>query len=198
MNTHLKTQLMTVVVAAVLIAGLFSSVSCAQKEVMAQPTTTKANDTNVTEAVVEPEKKALEENKEEKLKNETLARARDQFLHRNIYFEFDRADLNPEAEKRAREKAEFLAANPNASILIEGHCDQRGSGKYNLALGQKRALAVKGFLQDLGVPGSRMNWVSLGEEKPVSTGQNEQAHEKNRRVQFRIHIPRNIGVSDKP
>ncbi len=190
MNMYLKTQLMAVLI----IAGLLTGISCAEKEVIAQPSTIEAKE---TEALIESEEKVEEQVKikGEKPGNEMDARARDQFLHRNIYFEFDRADLNSEAEKRAREKAEFLAANPNISILIEGHCDQRGSGKYNLALGQRRALAVKEFLQDLGVPGSRMCWESLGEEKPVSTGQSEQAHGKNRRVQFRIQTPRNTGVS---
>ncbi len=193
MNMYLKTQLMAVLI----IAGLLTGISCAEKEVIAQPSTTEAKE---TEVLIESEEKVEEQVKikGEKPRNEMDARVEDQFFHKNIYFEFDRANLNSEAEKQAREKAEFLAANPNISILIEGHCDQRGSGKYNLVLGQKRALAVKGFLVDLGVSDSRMSWVSLGEEKPVSTGQNEQAHKKNRRVEFRIQTPRNIGVSDKP
>lgn len=70
--------------------------------------------------------------------------------------------------------------------MIEGHCDLRGTTTYNLALGERRALAVKNYLENLGIEQGRVAWVSFGEEHPVSTGMDETAHSLNRRAQFRI------------
>ena len=78
----------------------------------------------------------------------------------------------------------WLNDNPDANIVIEGHCDDRGTNAYNLALGERRAESVKAFLADLGIESARMTTISYGEEKPLDLGQNEEAWAKNRRAEF--------------
>ncbi len=85
-----------------------------------------------------------------------------------------------------REKAAWLQDNQAALITIEGHCDLRGTTTYNLALGERRALAVKNYLENLGVPRARLGWVSFGEEQPLNKEENSSAHRQNRRAQFRV------------
>jgi len=92
----------------------------------------------------------------------------------------------PTSPRNLREKAAWLNAHSEFSIVVEGHCDQRGTLQYNRALGERRALAVKKFLQDFGVSSHRVTWVSFGEEKLLSTGQGEEDHRKNRRARIRF------------
>ena len=80
--------------------------------------------------------------------------------------------------------AEFLKNNPGAAVLIEGHCDERGTPEYNMALGERRAASAKSYLVSLGVKGGGLSTVSFGEEKPVDPGHNEEAWAKNRRAHF--------------
>lgn len=104
----------------------------------------------------------------------------------DIYFEYDSSALLPEARELLKRKAEFLAANPHISIVIEGHTDERGTPEYNIALGERRAESVRTFLEGLGVTASRMSTVSYGEEKPIDPGHNEAAWAKNRRAHIEI------------
>ena len=108
------------------------------------------------------------------------------FESEKIYFDFDRADLKPEAREALQKKAEWLKANPAASVLIEGNCDERGTVEYNLALGERRANGAKQFLVDLGIDAGRISTVSYGEEKPVDPGHDEAAWAKNRRDDFKV------------
>lgn len=102
-----------------------------------------------------------------------------------VYFDYDsfvvRADARPVLEAHAR----FLQANSQRKVTLEGHTDERGGREYNLALGQKRAEAVRRALTLLGVPDSRIEAVSYGKEKPAAEGQDEAAFAKNRRVEIR-------------
>ncbi|AOY59484.1 MULTISPECIES: peptidoglycan-associated lipoprotein Pal [Desulfococcus] len=111
-------------------------------------------------------------------------RAKEQFLNEHIYFEFDSDILSGEAQSILMKKAEYLQDNPNRSVTIEGHCDERGTTEYNLALGDRRAQSVKRYLETLGVAASRMTPVSYGEESPADPGHDEEAWAKNRRAQF--------------
>jgi peptidoglycan-associated lipoprotein len=86
-----------------------------------------------------------------------------------------------------RKKAEWLINNPEATATIEGHCDERGTNEYNLALGDRRAESAKTFLMDLGVKGSKLSSISYGEERPVDPAHNEEAWAKNRRGHFTIN-----------
>ena len=103
-----------------------------------------------------------------------------------IYFGFDDYTLNADAQGTLTTLAEGLKGNKNAVVQIEGHCDERGTVEYNLALGERRAQSVKNFLSQLGVEGSRLSTISYGEEKPVVQGHTEDAWIKNRRAEFVI------------
>jgi peptidoglycan-associated lipoprotein len=97
-----------------------------------------------------------------------------------VFFEFDRYTLRPDGEATLRRQAEFLRANPGLSITIAGHCDERGTREYNLALGERRANAAKNYLISLGVDPGRINTVSYGKERPIVLGHNESAWAQNR------------------
>lgn len=105
-------------------------------------------------------------------------------LLKTIYFDFDKYDLRPDARKTLEENAKVLRENPTWKILIEGHCDERGSNEYNLALGERRARAAMEYLVQLGIDPSRLSIVSYGEERPVDPRHCEEAWAQNRRCEF--------------
>lgn len=101
-----------------------------------------------------------------------------------IYFDYNSYSLRPDAMSAMRRNAEKILQVPGVIIQIEGHCDERGTQEYNLALGEKRALATREALMNLGVSGDRMVTISYGEEDPADAGHNESAWAKNRRSEF--------------
>lgn len=101
-----------------------------------------------------------------------------------VFFGFDDYTISGEAQTKLTAMAEALKANKSAVIQIEGHCDERGTIEYNLALGERRAQSVKNFLTQLGVEAARLSTISYGEEKPVAQGHSEDAWAKNRRAEF--------------
>ncbi len=104
-----------------------------------------------------------------------------------IYFDYDRSDVRDDARRVLRTNAQTIQGNGSwSSVTIEGHCDERGSEEYNLALGERRATAAKRYLVDLGVPSSRVVTVSFGESSPAVQGHDEAAWHWNRRVEFRV------------
>jgi peptidoglycan-associated lipoprotein len=108
-------------------------------------------------------------------------------MQEDIYFAFDKSTLTPAAQDNLLRKAEWLRANPKATVTIEGNCDERGTNEYNLALGDRRAEAAKAFLVDLGIDPARITTISYGEERPVDPRHNEEAWAKNRRDHFVVH-----------
>ena len=157
------------------IPGLMFSVSCQKKLVDATP-----------EPVVQ------EEVKEEVVVKEEVAVAPvpkipDAVMQEDIYFEFDKSTLTPAAQDNLMRKAEWLRENPDATATIGGHCDDRGTNEYNLALGDRRAESAKAFLVDLGIDASRLTTISYGEERPVDPRNNEEAWAKNRRDHFEVN-----------
>mgnify|MGYP006154633817 FL=1 len=110
--------------------------------------------------------------------------AQPQQLQRIVYFDYDSFEVKPEFASALEANAKYLNANRNARVGLEGHTDERGGREYNLALGQKRAEAVRRSLSLLGVADSQMEAVSFGEEKPAQTGLDEAAFSKNRRVEI--------------
>ena len=106
------------------------------------------------------------------------------FLKELVLYDFDSSVLTPTAQDILRRKAEWLKGNPRASVIIEGHCDERGTIEYNLALGWRRAEAAKAFLVDLGISASRMTTISYGKERPFVKGSYEFAWSQNRRAHF--------------
>jgi len=103
---------------------------------------------------------------------------------RDAYFDYDKADLRPDARAALTKTADFLKNYPQIKVTIEGHCDERGSTEYNLGLGDRRASAVKQFLVSLGISADRLSTVSYGKEKPFCMESNESCWQQNRRGHF--------------
>jgi peptidoglycan-associated lipoprotein len=103
---------------------------------------------------------------------------------KDIHFAFDSADLDEQARTILRDNANWLKDHSKAKVEIEGHCDERGTVEYNLALGTKRAGAAKEYLVALGVPADRLTTISYGEELPLCHEHNEECWQQNRRVHF--------------
>jgi peptidoglycan-associated lipoprotein len=102
----------------------------------------------------------------------------------DAYFDLDKSDIRPDAQQALQQTATFLKGYPNARVTIEGYCDDRGSTEYNLALGQRRANAVKEYLISLGIPASNLSTTSYGKEKQFCTEDNEACWQQNRRGHF--------------
>ncbi len=103
-----------------------------------------------------------------------------------IYFDFDKYNIKPSEREVLIKNAEQLMAYPTVRILIEGHCDERGTNEYNMALGERRARSARDFLINYGIAGDRIDIISYGEERPVDPRHNEEAWAKNRRAEFVI------------
>jgi peptidoglycan-associated lipoprotein len=103
-----------------------------------------------------------------------------------IFFAFDSFELTPESREVLTSKADAMKKYSLFTLVIEGHCDERGTSEYNLALGERRAKAAQEFLNQLGIPDSRMTIVSYGKERPFDPGHNEAAWSKNRRDEFKL------------
>ena len=103
---------------------------------------------------------------------------------RDAYFDYDKADVRPDARVALSTTADFLKRHPSIKATIEGHCDERGSTEYNLGLGDRRATAAKQYLVSLGVSADRLNIVSFGKEKPFCNEHNEACYQQNRRGHF--------------
>ena len=105
---------------------------------------------------------------------------------RTVYFSFNSAALNQESKNSLKASAEYLKDNTSIEIQIEGHCDERGGVQYNLALGERRAKIVEQYLTSLGLSSKRINTISLGKERPLSFGHDEESWSRNRRANFVI------------
>ena len=99
-----------------------------------------------------------------------------------IYFDTDKFDIDSEDQAALRQQAQYQQQYPNVRATVEGHCDERGTREYNIALGERRANAAKNYLVSLGVGADRVTTVSYGKERPVALGSNEQAWARNRRA----------------
>jgi peptidoglycan-associated lipoprotein len=110
-----------------------------------------------------------------------------QFVSEDIRFAFDSSELSAQARKILRSNAEYLSTNPGLTVTVEGHCDERGTDAYNMALGERRAQSVKDFLVNKGIRADRLHTVSYGEELPIALGRNEASWAKNRRAQLVIN-----------
>jgi len=104
------------------------------------------------------------------------------YLLKDIHFDFDKYDIRPGDAEILKENAALLLKHSNVKIQIEGHCDERGTEQYNLALGERRANSTKKYLLSLGIAADRISTISYGEERPVDLGYNEEAWAKNRRA----------------
>jgi peptidoglycan-associated lipoprotein len=170
----MQKKMWLMIVLLLVIPGLLFTLGCQKKTV----TQAKAP----VEAAPAPAAKAPEEKAEAPAVTPTDTTG--MIMQDDIYFEFDKSTLTPTAQDNLMRKAAWLRANPDVTVTIEGHCDERGTNEYNLALGDRRADSSKAFLVDLGIPASRLTTISYGEERPVCAQQNEECWAKNRRANF--------------
>jgi peptidoglycan-associated lipoprotein len=115
---------------------------------------------------------------------------RSQFSQQTVYFDFDKSTIKASEQGKLQAVAEYLRAEPRTMLLVEGHCDERGTAEYNRALGERRALAAREYLISLGIIGERMNTISYGEDRPADPGHDEVAWGRNRRAEFVLMRPK--------
>jgi peptidoglycan-associated lipoprotein len=172
------------------VPGLLFTTACSKKavkEAAPEAEATVDDDAAAREAAEKARQAELARQKaleEERLREE--AAVREKFVNEHVYFAFDSAVLDMMAQDVLKNKGMWLKGNPDVNVTIEGHCDERGTVEYNLALGDRRAESTKAYLVNLGIPASRIETVSYGEERPVDPGQNEAAWARNRRAAFVI------------
>jgi peptidoglycan-associated lipoprotein len=102
----------------------------------------------------------------------------------DVFYDYDKSVLRTDAVEQLKTNAGWMQANGTRGVVIEGHCDERGTNEYNLALGERRAVSARDHLVNLGIPSSRMKTVSYGEERPFAAGHDEEAWAQNRRAHF--------------
>jgi peptidoglycan-associated lipoprotein len=163
------------------IPGLMFAASCAKRKIECGPEWAPA-----VEEEAEPKRLAAPPKVVEEQPVPEEKAAIEEFPKEDVYFEFDKSRLLREAQDNLRAKAKWLMAHPDVSAIIEGHCDERGTNEYNMALGDRRAGSAETFLVDLGIGPSRLSTISYGEEKPFDPSHDEEAWAKNRRVHFVI------------
>jgi peptidoglycan-associated lipoprotein len=174
----------------VVFAFAMMTASCAKKQVKvggaAEPS--KAGETKAEAAKAGPAAAGDDKATDAEKKRRELEKAQKvaEFEAQKIYFDFDKSDLKPESKAVLKKKAEFLATYTEFALRIDGHCDERGTNEYNLALGERRANSAKQYLVDLGVSAHRISTVTYGEERPADPGHNEAAWSKNRRDEFSL------------
>ena len=169
----------------VLMVMVLIMAGCAQKQVQTTPP--------VTPGVAAGE---LSEEEKRRIAEEELARAeRDRLLReqermakilQDVLFDFDSYAVNNSELPKIEGVSSYMKQQKNVKMIVEGHCDERGTVDYNLALGQKRAEAVKSYLVKLGIEPARVRTISYGKELPLETGKSEEAWAKNRRAHFKI------------
>ncbi len=169
------------------VPGLMFAASCAKRVVKSEPGVAKEEPATDEEERTREERARLEE---QRLRDASSQRRleetseRERFLNENIHFDFDKSRLLNEAKQLLRRKARWLKENSGVTVVIQGHCDERGTSEYNMALGDRRARSAKSYLVDLGIGRHRLTTISYGEERPLDAGHDQEAWAKNRRAQF--------------
>lgn len=173
---------------------LLVGVGCAQRKTTVQSDTQTAEqqkaaaDTKASEKVTEPsagQKVAQVDSKDMAASREAAAMADENSrVLKDIHFDFDKYDIREDAKPVLKAVADYLIKNNPEKLVIEGHCDERGTNEYNLALGDRRAKATMGYLVAAGIASSRIETISYGEEKPLCKEQTEECWAKNRRSHF--------------
>jgi len=192
------------IIILILCLGLIIS-GCPKKTVVKEEPSVKKEEPARLQAEREAERAAKEAREKElaKIKEEEAKKAREKEFEKSlvakktpgiegevleskmlkdIHFDFDKYDIRPGDAEILKENAALLMKYPNVKIQIEGHCDERGTVEYNLALGERRANSTKRYLVSLGISGDRISTISYGEERPLDPGHNEEAWTKNRRA----------------
>lgn len=173
----MRKKLWLAIALVMILPGMLFMVSCAKNAVQSQPSqvsqTEPVNGDNQVPAQTEPGDQTT-----------VVASQSSEFPGDNIQFEFDSAILSNQARQILSAKADYLSMHPEMMVTVEGHCDERGTDAYNIALGERRAKSAKDFLVNLGIGADRLQIVSYGEERPIDPGRDEAAWAKNRRDQF--------------
>ena len=178
----------TSVAACLLLAGGLAACSSTEPPKSAAEPSAQAK----TAAKAAPEtRKAPSQSSLDALRRGDAAKTSADSALKEIFFDFDRYDLSSDARATLTADADWLKKNPAAKVEVEGHCDDRGTNEYNLALGAKRAQTAKDYLVTLGVAAARLSTTSYGEEIPVCREHNEECWQKNRRDRF-------VALSAKP
>ncbi|HEY0783029.1 MAG TPA: peptidoglycan-associated lipoprotein Pal [Thermoanaerobaculia bacterium] len=153
--------------------------------------------TPTTEVAPPREASAPADRTEDPLLSQDLQVVNDELRRRgfspDVYFEYDESNLSDDSREKLNRNADLLKSQARLNITIEGHADERGTNEYNLALGERRAAAVRGYLSSLGVAADRMRTLSYGEERPVCTTHEESCWSQNRRAHMVITGRANVG-----
>jgi peptidoglycan-associated lipoprotein len=192
----MKKNLTFIGIFVVLIFGLTIFSGCAEKksvvtsnsaqeqDAASAQTAAKTTETSNLSNATNPNDVTSTNNRAQSASVETTATPEDSV--RDINFDFDSSIIRPDAREILKVNADFLLKNRISSIVIEGHCDERGTAEYNMALGQRRAQETKKYLVNLGIKESTIRTISYGEERPLDPGNTEEAWAKNRRAHFLI------------
>ena len=177
----------------IVIPGFLFAVSCAQRKINSAASVSEVSNTEMAQDTSAVDKKTEMKADTDRQQHRQIEIAKKmEETHKNVFptelvlFDFDSSVLTTTAQERLAQKAKWLKQNPNVSVVIEGHCDERGSTEYNLALGERRSETAKTFLVNMGISASRLTSVSYGEERPFMNGHNEDAWSMNRRAHFVI------------
>jgi peptidoglycan-associated lipoprotein len=160
-------------------------------------TTTVPTPATTEEVTEQPSTPAVEDEREDPMLSADMQIVNDELRRRgfspDVYFEYDESGLSDETRERLARNADLLKNQTQFSVTIEGHADSRGTNEYNLALGERRANAVRDYLTSLGVDGSRLRTLAYGEERPVCTQEEESCWSQNRRAHMIITGRSNVG-----
>lgn len=198
----MRRMLWMIVALCFVMSGMLFTVSCAKKTISSDAALSQAEEDAqrlAAERARQEElarQRALEEQRleEERQRAAALQREgmgmteRERFVNEDVHFDFDSSVLSAEAQQILLDKAQWLRKNPGVSVVIEGHCDERGTNEYNMALGERRARAAYEYLVLLGIEAGRLTIISYGEEYPAVPGSNEEAWAKNRRDEFKASV----------
>jgi len=178
-----------------LLTGVLIFAACSQKKMTrvepSQPVKSSAEQKDTalskTEETKMPEDRQVPASDVKAMDIPAQAEKKDTFEFKDVLFDYDKYNIRQDAGTALDSTAEWLKKNKNINVVIEGHCDERGTNEYNLALGDRRAKAVRDYLSSLGISSGRMSFVTYGEEKPLCTEQNESCRQKNRRAHFVVN-----------
>jgi len=165
---------------------LVFSVSCSKKAVTKETEFVGGPETASSENVTVYQEESTKSDEIAEIASDNTSQNTMMINLEDIFFEYDKSTLTPAAQETLTQKARWLKANTNVSVVIEGHCDERGTNEYNLALGDRRAAGTQAFLIDLGISPKRLVTISYGEERPIISGNSEKSWAKNRRAHLAV------------
>ena len=186
----MKKNLTWMVIFVLFTFGMTIFTGCAEKKSVVKSDTTQVQETAPTSIPQETAQKASPAEaakiKDSAVEQSSLMGATAKSPVSDINFDFDSSAIGPDARKILNVNADFFSKNKVSAVVVEGHCDERGTAEYNMALGQRRAQETKKYLVNLGIKESTIRTISYGEERPLDPGNTEEAWAKNRRAHFLI------------